>query len=80
MYMTIKEMLSTQQNQSVLSDKLFFLYVWMDLPMILPSPNFCVVDPFNQEHLAMQKSLRPVTLTHFTTKEFFHTTSLLINK
>ena len=40
----------------------------MDLTVILPSPNFGVVDPANQEYSGMQESLRAVNLTCFYNK------------
>ena len=56
-YAAIKEMLSIQHKLSCWVDKIFFLCVWMDLTMILDSPNFGAVDTVNQEHSAMKESL-----------------------
>ena len=50
---TIKEMLSTQNEQKFLDWQIFFMCLWMDQAMILPSPNFGVFDIINQEHSAI---------------------------
>ena len=54
MHTTIKERFSTQHKQkfTVLTNFLP-VCVWIDLTMILPSPNFGVVDTVDQEHSAM---------------------------
>ena len=38
--------------------------VWMDLTMILPSPNFGDADAIDQEHSAMKEDLRLVNLIY----------------
>ena len=53
MHKAIKEMPSTQHKQKFTAlTKCSYLFVWMDLTMILPSPNIGV-DSINQENSAM---------------------------
>ena len=54
MHTAIKEMLSTQNKPKLTGLTIFFeMCVWMALTMILPTPNFDVVDTVNQEYSAM---------------------------